>query len=139
MHRPGYVTVTDEHVLLLRSRTRAEHLQALQAAWQMAQEPDHPAPDDPEPALSPYEQQKHDLARAWIRPQQAPWQRPSQPKYWNDPPVDPITAVTVPAKVNPRKGAGPISAEEIARYRAQEAAAFRERLTRRWISNLNHL
>jgi hypothetical protein len=133
--------VTDEHVLHLHAATREQYMRQLQAAWQMAQpDQDDPQPD-PDPELSPYEQQKHDLARAWIRPQQAPWQRPAQPRYWNEtsPVVDPVTAVTTPAKINPRKGAGPVTPEEIAAYRRQEQAEFALRLARRHQSNLNHL
>ena len=136
-HQPHYY-VGDEHTLHIRAETRAQYRAALEAAWRGAQ--DEPEEPEPEPALqlSPREQARHDLQRAWIAPPQ-PWGRASQPRYWNDPPTDPITAVTTPAAINPRKGAGPVTPEEVAAYRAQEAAAFRERLTRRWISNLNHL
>jgi hypothetical protein len=41
--------------------------------------------------------------------------------------------------VNPRKGAGPVTPEEIAEFRAAERAAFAERLRERWRWNLYHL
>jgi hypothetical protein len=135
-HRPHYY-VADEHTLHVRAATRAQYRAALEAAWRMAQEPDQDDPE-PEPQLSPYEQRKHDVVRAWIAPQ-TPWGQQAQPKYWNDPPTDPITAVVVPAKINPRKGAGRVTEAEIAAYRAAEQAAFRERLFRRWQSNVEHL
>jgi hypothetical protein len=104
--------------------------------------------DDDEPAdpahlaqlrkRAAYEKRKKDLSRAWISPPVAPW-RAAQPRYWNDPPTEPVTAVTVPAAVNPRKGSGPLTPEEIAEYRAAEREAFAERLRERWRWNLYHL
>jgi hypothetical protein len=45
----------------------------------------------------------------------------------------------LPAAMNPRKGSGPVTPEEIAAFRAAERAAFAERLTERWRWNLYHL
>ena len=140
------MTFADD-LMRLRAKTRTQYLRTLSDAWRMAQDPD-PGETDPEPAsarspaearAAAYEQQKYELARAWIAPQRAPWQTPMQPRYWNEPPVDPVTTVTVPAAINPRKGAGPVTPEEIAQFRAAERAAFAERLRERWRSNLFHL
>jgi hypothetical protein len=109
MHGPGYVDV-DEDMARLRGETRADYLRALNQEWL-----------------------KRDLTTAWMTTR--------APKYWNEasPVVDPVEQVTVPAAINPRKGSGPISADEIEAFRAAERAAFRERLQRRWINNLMHL
>jgi hypothetical protein len=134
----------------LRAQTRAQYLRTLSDAWRMAQEPDETVdagePPEPATALSPaaaraaaYERHKHELSRAWLAPQRAPWGQTAQPKYWNSPPVDPVTTVMVPAAINPRKGAGPVTPEEIEQFRAAERAAFAERLAERWRWNLFHL
>jgi hypothetical protein len=144
-----YAAVSDE-VMRLRAKTRAQYLRELSDAWRMAQEPEtvDSGEPDPEPGIAPspaearaaaYEQHKYELARAWIAPQRAPWQQTAQPKYWNEPPVDPVTTVMIPAAMNPRKGAGPVTPEEIEQFRAAERAAFAERLRERWRSNLFHL
>jgi hypothetical protein len=91
----------------------------------------HATDDASEPKLSPREKYKRKLARAWMNS--------AAPRYWDEPPIDPVTAVVVPAAINPRKGSGPVTAEEIERHRAAEQATFVERLQRRWISNLSHL
>jgi hypothetical protein len=95
-----------------------------------------PAPVEPpdevdEPELSPREKYKRKLARAWMNSK--------SPRYWTDPPVDPVTAITTPAAINPRKGSGPVTPEEIAEFRARERQAFAERISRQWASNLAHL
>jgi hypothetical protein len=90
---------------------------------------DSPEPDEPE--LSPREKYKRKLARAWMNS--------NSPRYWAEPPVDPVTAITTPAAINPRKGSGPVTPEEIAEFRARERQAFAERISRQWISNLAHL
>jgi hypothetical protein len=90
-----------------------------------------------------YETRKAELSRAWISPQRAPWgqatRTPMQPQYWNDPPVDPVTAVVEPAAINPRKGAGPVTPEEVEKVRAEERSAFARRLAERWRWNVSHL
>jgi hypothetical protein len=143
--------VVSDELTRLRAKTRTQYLRTLSEAWRMAQDPDPgetEAPGEPEPstARSPaearaaaYEQHKYDLSRAWIAPQRAPWGQPSQPKYWNEPPADPVTTVMLPAAVNPRKGAGPVTPEEIEELRAAERRAFAERLSQRWRWNLFHL
>src|SRR5262245_960190 len=138
-----------QHDLMrLRAETRAQYLRTLSDAWRMAQEPDETGDpvEPPEPAklsaaearAAAYEQHKHELSPAWIAPQRAPWGT-AQPRYWNDPPVDPVTTITTPAAINPRKGAGPVTPEEIEAFRAAERAAFAERLRERWRWNLFHL
>jgi hypothetical protein len=50
-----------------------------------------------------------------------------------------VTTITTPAATNPRKGAGPVTPEEIEQHRAEERAAFAEQLRERWRWNLFHL
>jgi hypothetical protein len=125
-------------LMRLRAQTRAKYLRTLSDAWRMAQEPDETGDpvEPPEPAklsaaearAGAYEQRKHELSRAWIAPRRALWGQTGQPKYWNEPAVDPVTTVMMPAAINPRKGAGPVTPAEIAEFRAAERAAFAERL-----------
>jgi hypothetical protein len=86
-------------------------------------------PDEPE--LSPREEYKRKLSRAWLRSK--------PPKYWTEPPVDPVTAVVVPAAVNPRKGSGPLTEEEIELFRALQRLEFAAELRQRWQNNVMHL
>jgi hypothetical protein len=88
-------------------------------------------PESDEPELSPREKYKKKLARAWLYP--------AAPRYWDPPPIDPIEQVTVPAAINPAKGSGPVTAEEIAEFKANEREEFIRQLTERWRNNLFHL
>jgi hypothetical protein len=138
-----------DNLTRLRAETRAKYLRTLSEAWRMAQEPDETVDpvEPPEPAklsaaearAAAYEQRKHELSRAWIAPRRAPWGQTGQPKYWNEPAVDPVTTITTPAAINSRKGAGPVTPEEIEQFRVAERAAFAERLRERWRWNLFHL
>jgi hypothetical protein len=90
-------------------------------------------PDEPGEAeeLSPRDRYKRKLSRAWMNS--------NSPKYWTEPPIDPVEQVTVPAAVNPAKGSGPVTAEEIAEFKANEREEFKRQLTERWRNNLMHL
>jgi hypothetical protein len=85
----------------------------------------------PEPGRWPPPIDKRDLARQRLNPK--------APKYWTEPPVDPVTAITTPAAVNPRKGSGPVTPEEIERFKAAQQAEFIRQLNERWRNNLFHL
>jgi hypothetical protein len=87
-------------------------------------------PDEAE-ELSPRDRWKRKLARAWMNS--------NSPRYWTEPPVDPVTAITTPAAINSRKGSGAVTPEEIEAFKARERAAFAERISRQWASNLAHL
>jgi hypothetical protein len=88
-------------------------------------------PEEAEPELSPREKYKRKLSRAWLNSK--------SPRYWTEPPVDPVTAVLVPAAVNPRKGSGPLTEEEIELFRALQRLEFAAELRQRWQNNLMHL
>jgi hypothetical protein len=128
----------------------------LRAPWEMfddaleaepvaaVQQPELPRSPAARRALA-YEEQKRRLSEAWLAPRRvpSPWeqatQTPMQPQYWNDPPVDPVTAVVEPAAINPRKGSGPVTAKEIEQVRAEQRAEFARRLSERWRWNIAHL
>jgi hypothetical protein len=77
--------------------------------------------------------------RSWWRtPPAAPW-RAAQPKYWNEPVADPVSVITMPAASNPAKGSGTLTPEEVEKARADERAAFAERLSKVWTSRVNHM
>jgi hypothetical protein len=94
-------------------------------------EPAADPPAEPEPALSPYEKFKYDISRAWLRT--------AAPRYWDPQVLDPVETVTTPSWRNPVKGAGPVTAEEIAEYKANEREEFKRQLSERWRNNLYHL
>ena len=89
------------------------------------------APPEPdEPRLSQREKWKRKLERAYLDPH--------APKYWNDPPIDPVTTITTPAVVNPREGAG-LTLEEIEQRRVAQQTEFARQLAERWLWNVAHL
>jgi hypothetical protein len=90
-----------------------------------------PEEDDSDSELSARERYKRRLSRQWMQS--------AAPRNWVELPVDPVTAITTPAAVNSRKGAGAVTNEEIEEFRARERQAFAERISRQWISNLLHL
>jgi hypothetical protein len=121
--------------------------------------------DDEEPELTPaerrraaYEQRKYALSRAWLRPAVSPWEASSPGGTWYAPVQSQVANVMIPAARNvakgaglpdpaapgpaasdPLRGAGPVTAEEIAEAKARERAEFAERLRRRHEWNLEHL
>jgi hypothetical protein len=68
----------------------------------------------------------------------AAWLNSAQPKYWDRPPIDPVSQVVVPRKSNPAKGSGP-TRKRIAKAKAAEQAEFIRQLSERWRNNLYHL
>jgi hypothetical protein len=87
-------------------------------------------PPEDDPDLSPYEQRKRALSRAYLYP--------AAPRYWEPEIPSVVAVITTPSSANPQKGSGP-SLAEIERHRAAEQAAFVERLRARWINNISHL
>jgi len=86
-----------------------------------------------------YEARKRALATAWLTPSPLPsMPTPSSPATWMRPIADPVTVVTEPAASNPSKGAG-IPLAEVERVRAEQRAAFKERLQQQWLWNVSHL
>jgi hypothetical protein len=86
---------------------------------------------------------KAELSRAWLSPPRAPWGSSMQPQWPQtfaaEPILGPVETVTRPAEINPAKGSGPVTAEEIEAFRARERAAFKERLMAQWMWNIAHL
>jgi hypothetical protein len=62
-----------------------------------------------------------------------------QPQTWAEPFLDPVATVTLPAAINGSKGGGSLTPEEIEKVRADERAAFAERLRQQWRWNIAHL
>ena len=89
-----------------------------------------------------YEAHKAELSRAWLGPRRAPWgtQTPQWPLTWTVPFLDPVEAVVTPSAFATSKGSGlSLTAEEIEAVRAEQRAAFKERLAAQWRWNVSHL
>jgi len=92
-----------------------------------------------------YEEQKRRLSEAWLAPRRvpSPWEQPTQtpmqPQTWAEPFLDPVATVTLPAAINRSKGGGSLTPQEIEKVRADERAAFAERLRQQWRWNIAHL
>ena len=89
-----------------------------------------------------YEARKRELSEAWLFPVRAPWgtQTPQYPLTWTVPFLDPVEAVVTPAAFATSKGSGlSLTAEEIEAVRAEQRAAFKERLAAQWRWNVSHL
>lgn len=100
----------------------------------LAQQPD-PAPPEMSPAEvreMPYQAAKRALGMMWMKGY--------QPHYWDRPPVDPLTAVLMPAEYAGNKGSGTDLTEQyIEMIRAQQRAAFAERMTQAYKFRHFHL
>ena len=92
-----------------------------------------------------YEEQKRRLSEAWLVPRRvpSPWEQATQtspqPQTWAEPFLDPVETVTLPAAINRSKGGGSLTPQEIEKVRADERAAFAERLRQQWRWNISHL
>jgi len=92
-----------------------------------------------------YEEQKRRLSEAWLVPRRvpSPWEQATQtspqPQTWAEPFLDPVETVTLPAAINRSKGGGSLTPQEIEKVRADERAAFAQRLEQQWRWNIAHL
>jgi len=92
-----------------------------------------------------YEEQKRRLSEAWLVPRRvpSPWEQATQtspqPQTWAEPFLDPVATVTLPAAINRSKGGGSLTPQEIEKVRADERAAFAQRLEQQWRWNIAHL
>ena len=92
-----------------------------------------------------YEEQKRRLSEAWLAPRRvpSPWEQATQtspqPQTWAEPFLDPVETVTLPAAINRSKGGGSLTPQEIEKVRADERAAFAQRLEQQWRWNIAHL
>jgi hypothetical protein len=92
-----------------------------------------------------YEEQKRRLSEAWLAPRRvpSPWEQPTQtpmqPQTFAEPFLDPVATVTLPAAINRSKGGGSLTPQEIEKVRADERAAFAQRLEQQWRWSIAHL
>jgi hypothetical protein len=92
-----------------------------------------------------YEARKRELSEAWLAPRRvpSPWEQPTQtpmqPQTFAEPFLDPVETVTLPAAINRSKGGGSLTPQEIEKVRADERAAFAQRLEQQWRWNIAHL